>query len=158
MLIEYGTGCRVVVSSGNLIPNDWVHVRNVWWAQDFPLRELSDDSSPTVVAQDWIDMLPNFLAALGAPLVDLSLYDFSACRADLVLSQPGRFGGLALDKYGHMRIRHLISSRGLQWRQNLTNSPLMCYASSVGKYVACCRVEIHILNSVVDTLSSGCTN
>jgi hypothetical protein len=99
---------RVIITSANLGPNQWLHVTNTVWWQDFPRRSTQDylslfspaiPGSKNIVNGDFAAQLAGFLATLivGVPaetrwIAELAHYDFRKAAGYLVASVPGMHG------------------------------------------------------------------
>lgn len=99
---------RVIITSANLVPNQWFHVTNTVWWQDFPRRSTRDYlslfspailGSKNIVIGDFAAQLAGFLATLivGVPaearwIAELAHYDFRKAAGYLVASVPGMHG------------------------------------------------------------------
>ncbi|RIA86535.1 tyrosyl-DNA phosphodiesterase I [Glomus cerebriforme] len=105
MLLFFDNWMRVVVSSGNLIPQDWELCENVVFIQDFPSRDKSEEYNG----------LPEFAQTINDMLVNMGLkthiitrlpeYDYSKAKAVLIPSIPGTHRGMEnIKKFGHGRI------------------------------------------------------
>ncbi|KAJ3067459.1 hypothetical protein HDU98_009314 [Podochytrium sp. JEL0797] len=112
---------RVVVTSANLVDYDWNDLENVVWMQDFPVRSVAsgnrlngdaateEASSPLGVAfqSDLIDLLKE-MEAQAWVWEALEAFDFSACKARLVVSRPGKFEGDEAFRYGVGRLSSIV--------------------------------------------------
>ncbi|GBC17287.2 phospholipase D/nuclease [Rhizophagus irregularis DAOM 181602=DAOM 197198] len=105
MLLIFDKWMRVVISSGNLIPQDWELCENVVFVQDFPSRDKSKEYNG----------LPEFAQTINDMLVKMGLkthiitrlpeYDYSKAKAVLIPSIPGTYKGMEnIKKFGHGRI------------------------------------------------------
>mmetsp|Transcript_19267 Transcript_19267/g.33254 ORF Transcript_19267/g.33254 Transcript_19267/m.33254 type:complete len:467 (-) Transcript_19267:635-2035(-) len=133
-LVEFKAGLRVIITSGNFIHCDFNYkTQSIWW-QDFPPKDFGSESS-----SPFEDDLCDYLAALKLPDQAASQlqqlvahHDLSSARGALVASVPGFHFGPKLNKYGHMRVRRLLSKEplpGPDWR---TASQLVMQCSSMG--------------------------
>ncbi|GES80151.1 putative tyrosyl-DNA phosphodiesterase [Rhizophagus clarus] len=105
MLLIFDNWMRVVISSGNLISQDWELCENVVFVQDFPSRDKSKEYNG----------LPEFAQTINDMLVTMGLkthiiprlpeYDYSKAKAVLIPSIPGIYKGMDnIKKFGHGRI------------------------------------------------------
>ncbi|CAM9973276.1 unnamed protein product [Pylaiella littoralis] len=109
MILKFPLGVRVVVLTANFVSMDFEDKSQAVWYQEFPLRE-----SETC---DFEESLVGYLDKVGGPAAEfgssLRQYDFRAARVALVPSAPGtgkkQHKGEHLHKYGHMRVRALLS-------------------------------------------------
>lgn len=101
------------------------------WFQDFYAKKPGDATCAFEV-----DLLA-YLGALGLPrecggfLGEVGKVDFSKARAlGLVASVPGYHRGGQRDRYGHMRLRGILSRQ--RWPTEFKESDLVCQFSSLG--------------------------
>ena len=101
------------------------------WFQDFYAKKPGD--APCAFE---VDLLA-YLGALGLPrecggfLGEVGKVDFSKARAlGLVASVPGYHRGGQRDRYGHMRLRGILSRQ--RWPTEFKESDLVCQFSSLG--------------------------
>ncbi|KAJ3119458.1 hypothetical protein HK100_000306 [Physocladia obscura] len=113
-VLYYDAYVRVVISSANLVDYDWESLENVVWFQDFPKTVGSSGSSGVAIAgsektvgdvfrEDLIKLLKDMEVDEWV-YEDLSAFDFSPCRAHLVISKPSTQTGENLSKYGIGRL------------------------------------------------------
>ncbi|CAN0050566.1 unnamed protein product, partial [Laminaria digitata] len=110
MLLKFPTGVRVVVLTANFVSTDVEDKSQGVWYQEFPLRKAE--------TCDFEESLVDYLEKVGGPAADfgrtLRQYDFGSARVALVPSVPGtgktQHKGAGLHKYGHMRVRSLLST------------------------------------------------
>ncbi|KAG1677202.1 hypothetical protein FOA52_013400 [Chlamydomonas sp. UWO 241] len=136
LLLEYGPngvypgGLRVIITTANFVPRDCRNkCQGLWW-QDFPRASSSSSNGvgsggsaalPPCAAGDFGEYLTSYLAfalrqlrpensAWKATAVRLCRdHDFSAAHDHLVASAPGIHKGNAIQRWGHMRVRALLS-------------------------------------------------
>eukprot|EP00257_Ricinus_communis_P026577 XP_025013991.1 uncharacterized protein LOC8275459 isoform X3 [Ricinus communis] len=106
LVLQRENSIRVIITSANLVPNQWHNVTNTIWWQDFPRRstpdlsslftrvsdgEISQDSRSDFAAQ-----LAGFIASLVIDVpsqahwvVELTKYNFDGALGYLVASIPG---------------------------------------------------------------------
>ena len=108
-LLKFPSFLRAVVSSSNL-SDEWETIQQVVWVQDFPLRMASTQAA----ANDFDCYLGKVLDFLGVDraIFPLEAYEFTKANARLVASLPGTHSERSKRNilYGHMRIRHILSS------------------------------------------------
>ncbi|XP_065872061.1 uncharacterized protein [Euphorbia lathyris] len=97
---------RVIITSANLVANQWNNVTNTIWWQDFPLRKSPDISSLFIrvsdqegnqdLKSDFAAQLAGFMASLliDVPnqahwITELTKYNFEGATGYLVASVPG---------------------------------------------------------------------
>ncbi|XP_050226105.1 uncharacterized protein LOC126675501 isoform X2 [Mercurialis annua] len=96
---------RVIITSANLVPNQWNNVTNTVWWQDFPRRSTPDISSLFISVSDGISQdsrsdfatqLAGFMASLVIDIpsqahwmIELTNYNFDRAVGYLVASVPG---------------------------------------------------------------------
>ncbi|XP_057858542.2 uncharacterized protein LOC131067524 isoform X2 [Cryptomeria japonica] len=100
---------RLVITSANLGPRQWLHVTNTVWWQDFPFRSTKNflslfksssfSESKGTVDGDFVAHLAGFIATLISCVPseahwveELTQYDFRKASAYLVASVPGIHG------------------------------------------------------------------
>ncbi|CAB1111323.1 unnamed protein product [Ectocarpus sp. CCAP 1310/34] len=116
IILKFSTGIRVVVLTANFIVVDVTDKSQGVWYQDFPKRT----SGSCAFQEDLMDFLFKVGGPASAFASTLGEYDFRAARVALVPSVPGTGGntpgtggkphkGKDLHKYGHMRVRALLS-------------------------------------------------
>ncbi|XP_066921282.1 tyrosyl-DNA phosphodiesterase 1-like [Clytia hemisphaerica] len=116
MLLLYDHGLRVVVHTANLIEQDWNQKSQGIWIS--PLFKKSQDGNTTNTKQDHFkDDLLEYMNAYGSAKLSkwiqkLQSFDMSNAKARIIGSVPGRHGGQSLLKWGHMRLRKLLSNHG----------------------------------------------
>ncbi|KAJ8901520.1 hypothetical protein NDN08_007364 [Rhodosorus marinus] len=129
ILFFYEQGLRVIVHTANMVASDWKTKTQGMYVRDFPL--ISSESS---IDSEFSLYLLRYLQKLGTPLDEarklLPRYDCSNAGVSLVASVPGRHTGLDLDRFGHMRVRNLLSKE--QMDVEAENAPLVCQYSSLG--------------------------
>ncbi|KAG1656318.1 hypothetical protein FOA52_006649 [Chlamydomonas sp. UWO 241] len=136
MLLEYGPngvypgGLRVIITTANFIPRDCRNkCQGLWW-QDFPRASTSSSNGvgsaalPPSAAGDFGAYMQSYLAFALLQLGQENSawkgtaarlcrdYNFSSARGHLVGSAPGFNGyhnGIAIQRWGHMRVRALLS-------------------------------------------------
>ncbi|KAJ3036333.1 hypothetical protein HDV00_002805 [Rhizophlyctis rosea] len=98
-VLDGKTFLRVVISSGNMIPEDYSCVENVLFVQDFPL--LAPDQQHTYtskLAYEFPRYLSGFLAAIDVPkdpwISLLAKYDYSRVRDNTLKSLGGQWSHL----------------------------------------------------------------
>eukprot|EP01018_Ginkgo_biloba_P003635 Gb_16332 [translate_table: standard] len=108
-LLHRRDSMRVIITSANLVPRQWLHVTNTVWWQDFPRRSTPDYQSlfncrsfmepKNIMNGDFAAQLAGFLATLvvGVPseahwIAELTHYDFRRATGYLVTSVPGMHG------------------------------------------------------------------
>ncbi|CAM9293640.1 unnamed protein product [Scytosiphon promiscuus] len=109
IILKFPAGVRVVVLTANFVSTDVRGKSQGVWYQEFPLRQAE--------SCDFEESLVGYLDHVGGPAADfgrsLRHFDFRAARVALVPTVPGtgknRHKGPHLHKYGHMRVRELLS-------------------------------------------------
>ncbi|CAM9748232.1 unnamed protein product, partial [Hapterophycus canaliculatus] len=109
IILKFAAGVRVVVLTANFVLMDVRGKSQGVWYQEFPLRRAD--------TCDFEESLVDYLEQVGGPAAEfgrsLRQYDFRAARVALVPTVPGtgknRHKGPHLHKYGHMRVRELLS-------------------------------------------------
>lgn len=134
-LLFYSTGCRVCIHTANMVASDWKMKTQGAYVRDFPLQ--SDDAVDTVgVECDFERKLGEYLlrsirtGECNEIVLRLHKHDFSSAGVAIVSSVPGKHLGDDFVKYGHLRLRHLLSSETLDHRAD--ESAVICQFSSLG--------------------------
>uniref|UniRef100_A0A672H8D2 Tyrosyl-DNA phosphodiesterase 1 n=1 Tax=Salarias fasciatus TaxID=181472 RepID=A0A672H8D2_SALFA len=115
MLLWYEEGFRVIILTSNLIRADWYQkTQGMWMSPLFPrLPEgcsASAGESPTFFKRDLLEYLSSYRAPdLQAWIQRVSDHDLSEARVFLVASTPGRYVGADMERWGHLRLRKLLS-------------------------------------------------
>ena len=153
MLLGYTTGIRVIVLTCNHIQQDHYHMSDALWAQDFPKKSATDLSSP------FEDTLTRYLemakwrgAEAGGKKIDVDLlrtFDFSAARAVLIVSAPGRHKDV--DNWGHMAIRTALSKE--EFEERFYDASLIAQFTSIGGFKGLAGKKL--LKQLDDSLSAG---
>uniref|UniRef100_A0A8C1G6T0 Tyrosyl-DNA phosphodiesterase 1 n=1 Tax=Cyprinus carpio TaxID=7962 RepID=A0A8C1G6T0_CYPCA len=115
MLLWYEEGFRVIILTSNLIRADWYQkTQGMWMSPLYPrLPEGSPGTageSPTNFKSDLLEYLEAYRAPELAEWIDrIKQHDLSETRVYLIGSTPGRYQGPAMEKWGHLRLRKLLS-------------------------------------------------
>ncbi|CAI0547978.1 unnamed protein product [Linum tenue] len=105
LVLQRDNSLRVIITSANLVPNQWNHVTNTIWWQDFPVRSEPDVSSlfrrmpngeATQTSSDFAAQLARFMASLVIDVptqahwvAELTKYDFEGAVCHIIASIPG---------------------------------------------------------------------
>lgn len=134
-LLFYNTGCRVCIHTANMVASDWNMKTQGAYVRDFPLR--SDDAVDTVgVECDFEHELREYVVRSVRTdecteiVSRIRKHDFSSAGVAIVSSVPGKHTGDNFAKFGHLRLRHLLSSEILE--HNADESAVICQFSSLG--------------------------
>jgi tyrosyl-DNA phosphodiesterase-1 len=127
-LLGYSTRLRVVISTANLLMEDYDRKTQALWYQDFPLKDPSASQS----ANDFEETLCDFLTTMQLPqhATKLRAFDFSSAKVVLISSVPGYHGGQKLHQYGHMKLRRFLSAE--TFAHKFRSAPIACQTSSLG--------------------------
>ncbi|KAG0364525.1 tyrosyl-DNA phosphodiesterase-domain-containing protein [Gamsiella multidivaricata] len=112
MLLFYPMFCRVVITSANLVPHDWLQLVNIVYVQDFPLLPAPLDT-PEELGQ-FGNTLHNFLKMMTVPnkvLTVLRCVDFTAAKILLVPSVQGSFLVSDEHTYGIAQLSKVLQPR-----------------------------------------------
>ncbi|KAI7804456.1 tyrosyl-DNA phosphodiesterase 1 [Triplophysa rosa] len=115
MLLWYEEGFRVIILTSNLIRADWYQkTQGMWMSPLYPrLPEGSPGTageSPTNFKRDMLEYLEAYRAPELADWIErIKQHDLSETRVYLIGSTPGRYQGPAMEKWGHLRLRKLLS-------------------------------------------------
>lgn len=129
MILLYATGCRVAVCTANFIGVDWLWKNNASFVQDFPRKnQCSPRGSDFETAL--LDYVEPYRSRGGLDVAALRDFDFSAAKAVLIPSVPGYHTGAAMHRYGHMRLRAVLSREPLPAK--FAQAPIVAQFSSLG--------------------------
>ncbi|XP_078263049.1 tyrosyl-DNA phosphodiesterase 1 [Rhinoraja longicauda] len=137
MLLLYQEGFRVVIHTSNLIHNDWHQkTQGIWLSPLYPrLPEGSPDTdgeSATGFKWDLIAYLTSYRSTrLNEWIEHIKQHDLSLTRVYLIGSTPGRHHGNEKQKWGHLKLRKVLSN----CRSSVANQeswPLIGQFSSIG--------------------------
>lgn len=133
--------CRVCIHTANYVPHDWHSFSQGAWIQDFPLKPAGAALSTSTFESELLRYLAATQAfqpggwssssAGGISLSSLSAFDFSAAKAQLVCSTPGRHSGAAIAQQGHMHVRSLLQNHAPGFPALFRRSPLLFSFSSM---------------------------
>ncbi|CAG5851706.1 unnamed protein product [Menidia menidia] len=100
MLLWYEEGFRVIILTSNLIRADWYQ----------KTQGPSAGESPTFFKKDLLEYLASYRAPeLEEWIQRIKEHDLSETRVYLVGSTPGRYVGPDMERWGHLRLRKLLS-------------------------------------------------
>ncbi|KAI1295435.1 Tyrosyl-DNA phosphodiesterase 1 [Halotydeus destructor] len=136
MLLRYEEGIRIVISTANLVNSDWrKKTEFVWISPVLPAlkNEQSFGDSPTNFKRDFIEYMNTYKAKqLDSWISLIKRHDFSDIKVFLVASVPGRHVGLEKEKYGHLKLRKILSTHGPSAQKVTNNWPCVGQFSSIG--------------------------
>ncbi|KAG0217284.1 hypothetical protein BGX31_000292, partial [Mortierella sp. GBA43] len=115
MVLFYPTFCRVVISSANLVPEDWGHLVNTLYVQDFPL--LPVPATDPANLGDFGCSLYNCLTVMKIPPKVLGIVrtvDFSSAKVHLLPSVQGSHPVHAKHTYGIARLSKILHGKTSQ--------------------------------------------
>ncbi|CEM18762.1 unnamed protein product [Vitrella brassicaformis CCMP3155] len=110
IFLTYADRIRVCISSANFTHSDWWRKNQIINVQDFP-RKLQQGSQPST---DMEDQLAAFLRATtkaGGWCDKIRQFDYSTAIGKIVASVPGSHAGSDVHRWGHMRMRRLLSGQ-----------------------------------------------
>ncbi|DAZ93126.1 TPA: LOW QUALITY PROTEIN: hypothetical protein N0F65_009702, partial [Lagenidium giganteum] len=148
MVVLYPAKVRVVICTANFIPIDWNNKTQGVWYQDFELKTIecdsdSDDASqskteastdlkPKNECNEFEADLVDYLRALGPRVAEfareLHRFDFLPAEVALLPSIPGVHKGKDMHKYGHLKLRRVLS----RYKNLSSDNPFICQFSSMG--------------------------
>ncbi|XP_069772013.1 tyrosyl-DNA phosphodiesterase 1 isoform X2 [Narcine bancroftii] len=115
MLILYEEGFRVVIHTSNLIHDDWHQkTQGIWLSPLYPrlpegIPEMAGESA-TSFKRDLIDYLASYRSVgLNEWIDHVKLHDLSSTSVYLIGSTPGRHQGNEKQKWGHFKLRKVLS-------------------------------------------------
>ncbi|KAK9764124.1 hypothetical protein K7432_008633 [Basidiobolus ranarum] len=129
MILFYEDNIRIVIHTANLIERDWRNKAQAAYVSPL-LEKKSPNSKPTAFEQDFLEYLTAYGNVLKSTREKLSRYDFSPCKGTIIGSVPGRHTGNELHKWGHMRIRNMLSA--VELNSQFQDSTLIFQFSSIG--------------------------
>ncbi|XP_064403592.1 tyrosyl-DNA phosphodiesterase 1-like isoform X2 [Halichondria panicea] len=124
MFLRYKSGMRVIVHTANLIAKDWDQkTQGVWISPMFPSSNtttrpssyLSQPSSSTAShCTNFQHDLLEYLDAYGGSALNewkkwIRNHDMSSARVRLIASVPGAHTGSSMHKWGHLKLRKVLS-------------------------------------------------
>ncbi|XP_051869455.1 tyrosyl-DNA phosphodiesterase 1 isoform X2 [Pristis pectinata] len=115
MLLLYEEGFRVVIHTANLIHDDWHQkTQGIWVSPLYPrLPEGSPETageSATGFKRDLIEYLASYRSSGLTEWIDhIKQHDLSLTRVYLIGSTPGRHQGNEKQKWGHLKLRKVLS-------------------------------------------------
>ncbi|XP_072895465.1 tyrosyl-DNA phosphodiesterase 1 [Hemitrygon akajei] len=137
MLLLYEEGFRVVIHTSNLIHDDWYQkTQGIWVSPLYPrLPEGSPETageSATGFKGDLIDYLASYRSSGLSEWIDhVKQHDLSLTRVYLIGSTPGRHQGTEKQKWGHLKLRKVLSGCGSSVASR-ESWPLIGQFSSIG--------------------------
>ncbi|KAI4885247.1 hypothetical protein NFI96_003116 [Prochilodus magdalenae] len=137
MLLWYEEGFRVIILTSNMIQADWYQkTQGLWMSPLYPrLPEGSPETageSPTHFKRDLLEYLRAYRAPELAEWIErIKEHDLSETRIYLIGSTPGRFQGPDMEKWGHLKLRKLLSEHTCPV-QNAEEWPVIGQFSSIG--------------------------
>ncbi|XP_072546363.1 tyrosyl-DNA phosphodiesterase 1 [Salminus brasiliensis] len=137
MLLWYEEGFRVVILTSNMIQADWYQKTQGLWMSPLYSRlpEGSPETageSPTHFKRDLLEYLRAYRAPELAEWIErIKEHDLSETRIYLIGSTPGRFLGRDMEKWGHLKLRKLLSEHTCLV-QNAGQWPVIGQFSSIG--------------------------
>ncbi|PIK48921.1 putative tyrosyl-DNA phosphodiesterase 1-like [Apostichopus japonicus] len=121
MLLIYTNGLRVVIHTANLVEQDWDQkTQGVWISPLFPKLEEGELSLDGITAdsvthfkRDLVEYLSMYKSiSLMRWKKHILQHDFTSARVFLIASIPGRHTNDAKSKWGHMKVRKILSKQG----------------------------------------------
>ncbi|XP_036449802.1 tyrosyl-DNA phosphodiesterase 1 [Colossoma macropomum] len=137
MLLWYEEGFRVIILTSNMIQADWYQkTQGLWMSPLYPrLPEGSPETageSRTYFKRDLLEYLRAYRAPELAEWIErIKEHDLSETRIYLIGSTPGRFQGPDMEKWGHLKLRKLLSEHTCPV-QNAEQWPVIGQFSSIG--------------------------
>ncbi|KAL6477412.1 hypothetical protein MHYP_G00132470 [Metynnis hypsauchen] len=137
MLLWYEEGFRVIILTSNMIQADWYQkTQGLWMSPLYPrLPEGSPETageSRTHFKRDLLEYLRAYRAPELAEWIErIKEHDLSETRIYLIGSTPGRFQGPDMEKWGHLKLRKLLSEHTCPV-QNAEQWPVIGQFSSIG--------------------------
>lgn len=134
-LLFYSTGCRVCIHTSNMVASDWKMKTQGAYMRDFPLRRDDAGDGVRVECDFGRELREYVMRSIRIEERDeiisrILRHDFSSAGVAIVSSVPGKHGGDNFSKFGHMRLRHLLSSETFD--HGAGDSAVICQFSSLG--------------------------
>lgn len=133
LALVYPTFLRIVITSCNMMDVDTEVNDNHWYIHDLP--KLSSHTTTNKATGFEADLISH-LRALGTPEDFISSiegkYDYSSVKVHLVTSVPGMHSRARAQKYGLLRLRHILKELNLNLAQKKSAGDLrleICTAS-----------------------------
>ncbi|KAJ2705688.1 hypothetical protein H4R19_005092, partial [Coemansia spiralis] len=154
MVLFYAAHMRLVVTTANLLEDEWTMVQNMLFVQDFTL-----DPSTVFAANEFSHSLAFALHDLSVPhdiVGRLNNVDFSAAAARIVTTVPTGGPGAQrnMDSYGMLRLADVLrdSQRGCCADSSAfePDARLLCAGSSLGKLDAMWLRDLYLCAHGVD--------
>lgn len=137
MLLLYTEGMRVVITTANLIHQDWDEkTQGVWISPFFPKRSSTSGQNEATKCQFQSDLVDYIRQYGSGPLNEwkqhILEHDMSGARVHLLASVPGRHSGSDKDKWGHLKLRKLLQQNSRCDDVNIQSWPVIGQFSSIG--------------------------
>lgn len=135
MFLLYEHGCRVVIHTANLIQQDWYQkTQGIWLSPLFKEKsseELDDENDQ--FKNDLFEYISAYNnTKLSRWIEKLRCFDMTDARVRIIASVPGRHTGRSLYKWGHLRLRKLLSEIGPDPSKVTPQWPVNGQFSSIG--------------------------
>ncbi|XP_076441620.1 tyrosyl-DNA phosphodiesterase 1-like isoform X2 [Babylonia areolata] len=142
MLLLYDSGMRVVIHTANLIDGDWCQkTQGVWISPLFPKLPVDDAASvgkgmkgdsPTRFKADLLAYLSAYHAVPLTPWEKhIQQHDMSSASVHIIASVPGRHTGGQKSAWGHLKLRKVLQTSGLE-KKDIGSWPVFGQFSSIG--------------------------
>ncbi|XP_006632336.1 tyrosyl-DNA phosphodiesterase 1 [Lepisosteus oculatus] len=137
MLLLYEEGFRIVIHTANLFAADWYQkTQGIWMS---PLYPKLPEGSPATAGESRTQFkhdIIEYLEAYRSPTLNewadrIKEHDLSETRVHLIGSTPGRYQGANMKKWGHLKLRKLLSEN-TQPIPNAESWPVVGQFSSIG--------------------------
>eukprot|EP00698_Gefionella_okellyi_P016757 TRINITY_DN4816_c0_g1_i1.p1 TRINITY_DN4816_c0_g1~~TRINITY_DN4816_c0_g1_i1.p1 ORF type:complete len:567 (-),score=87.47 TRINITY_DN4816_c0_g1_i1:1388-3088(-) len=130
-LLVYPGFLRVVITSANFTPEDWLRIGQVTWVQDFPRHaDAMAAQQQSISEEGFARTLARVLHAMKLQPDWLKQYDMSAAAAILIPSVPGYHEASMQSLYGHLCLRQHL--RRVPDADIGSQTPVYFQASSIG--------------------------
>jgi len=138
VLLFYGDCLRICVRTFNDLYPDVHSKSQAMYLQDFPRYDGGSPGSKAAIQDPYGTAFEQYLREYlercgGFDVNKLAGYDFSSAAASLVASVPGYHSRAEQSKWGHMRLRHLLTEHAVRSSACDTGDEgLLCQFSSLG--------------------------
>lgn len=135
MFLLYSVGFRVVIHTANLVEQDWNQkTQGIWMSPLFIKKTSTYSEEKDIFKKDLIDYLSTYKSSkLGKWISTIQEYDMTCANVHLIASVPGRhLGKSAMNKWGHMKLRTVLSEFGPDKSLVTKDWPVVGQFSSIG--------------------------
>ena len=159
MLLKYENGIRIVIHTANLVAGDWNEkTQGVWLSPLFPHlgpNHSKEDNSTTKFKSDLLDYLKSYNSkSISRWCEIIANHDLSTAKVFLIGSISGRVIGNEKVKFGHLKLRKVLSSFGPSSSLVDSNWPVIAQFSSIGSLGP--KPETWLCSEFLSSLATTC--